>query len=1016
MPPDASSPFGELLKHYRAAAGLTQDALAERAGLSARTISDLERGVKHRPHDYTMQRLVRALDLTAEEQARLEAAGRLIPAQYAAFAGGGASGAIGYPDTPTPVLGRHGDVVAANRQVPSLARAAGVARRAVSPVPLVGRRSELALLEQFLAGEDDGGRAAPLLLLAGEPGIGKTRLLEVATERAIDRGYRVLAGGCHRQAEPEPYAPVLEALAHHLQAQTPAGLRAELAGCAWLVHLLPELAQTLEPLSSGAHGPEQERRLMFMAVARFLANVAGPAGTLLVLDDLQWAGSDALDLLVTLLRTGPTSLRSVGAYRETELPSHSPLWPVLADLAQAGLVRRHTIGPLDRAEAEVLFQHLVAGVELEQSIAVQQALHHAGGIPFFLASYAQALKLGSKEAVPWDLAQGVRQRVALLPQAGREMLVAAAVVGQQASWVLLAKVAGQTEEAALAGLEETCRAGLLVEDGEDGYAFAHHVIREVVEGDLGAARRAFLHRRVAEALEALPTEAAPEVLAYHYVRSGLAEKAAVYLERAGDAARARYAHAAAAEHYRSALTHLVSDADLARVGLKLGAVLTATGHYDEALTTLERAAGHYRRAGDWEGEARDIALLGEVHFRRGTVPEGLARVQAMLDALPASVQSGAAHLYVALARLGPRRELLAAAQRAAELARQGQDDAILATAEALVGYGLLLSHRPQEALALYGRLIPGYEAAGNLASLCLALTRRAHAHAALGAFADAQADLERALAAAERIDDQPLIADVLEFIGWHALIMGEWQAAEGYIGRLEEVARFLDTDHPPVTLLLLRGSLALYQGEWEQATEDFEEAERVARHTQDPMWRAVQDKLAARDLAIGDPEAALIRQEQVGGYLDRDAAWSRLVDHAEAHLRVGNLDRAEEIVAEALARFRERDDRLLQTELLRVHGMLLARRERWEEAEAAFVEASSLAHRLPYPYLEARSLSELGTMLTGRGELEDASRRLDEALAIFRRLGAAKDITRAERALAVLRQAPSRNYSEAPNS
>ncbi|MBV9279710.1 MAG: AAA family ATPase, partial [Chloroflexi bacterium] len=476
------SPFGELLKRYRAAAGLTQDELAERAGLSARTISDLERGIKRRPHDYTTQRLVRALDLTAEEQARLAAAGRPIPAnlrvQAAAPVAGEAPGETGYPDPRAPSPGREGDVAAANRQVPSAARAAGAARHAASLAPLVGRGGELALLERFLAGVEDGGAAAPLLLLAGEPGIGKTRLLEVAAGRAIDRGYRVLAGGCHRHAEHEPYAPLLEALAHHLQARKPAGLEPELAGCAWLVRLLPELAGTLEPLPSGAHGAEQERRLMFMAVARFLANVAGPAGTLLVLDDLQWAGADALDLLVSLLRTGPASLRVVGAYRETELPPHSPLWAALADLAPAGLVRRHTVGPLDPAEADALLHHLLAGVEPEQAMAVRQALDRAGGIPFFLVSYAQALKLGSKEAVPWDLAQGVRQRVALLPPAGREMLAAAAVVGRRASWALLTAVAAQAEEAGLAGLEDACRARLLLEDGEDGYVFGHHVIRE----------------------------------------------------------------------------------------------------------------------------------------------------------------------------------------------------------------------------------------------------------------------------------------------------------------------------------------------------------------------------------------------------------------------------------------------------------------------------------------------------------------------------------------------------------
>lgn len=812
-------------------------------------------------------------------------------------------------------------------------------------------------------------------------------------------------GGCQRRGGEDPYAPLPEALAHHLDLCPPASLGATLAGCAWLVRLLPELAAMLEPLPSAAVAPEQERRLIHAAVARLLANVAGTAGTVLILDDLQWAGPDALDVIETLARI-PGTARIVVAYRDTEVGPADPLGHLLADLAQARLATQQQLGPLAVADAAVLLEDLLLDMP-DGAGVMDEVLRHAGGTPLFLVSYAQALRQGGLTAVPWDVAQGVRQRVALVPVA-RELLGAAAVIGRRVPRLLLGVVAGQPAEVLLAGLEAACGARLLLEEGEDAYAFAHDVIREVLEAELGAGRRAFLHRRVAEALEAQPRAAPPEVLAYHYGRSGVDEKARAYQERAGDAARARYAHAAAAGYYRSALDHRATDADRARVGLKLDAVLTAAGHYDGAVASLERAVGWYEEAGDREGEARAVALLGEAHFRRGTIQEGLARVQAMLDSLPSSAQPGAAHLYVALARLGPRRELLAAAQQAADLARLEQDDGILATAEALVGYGLLLSQRPREALTLYQRLIPGYRAAGDFANLSLGLTRCAHAHAALGAFGEAQVDLERALAAAERIDDRPLLAEVLELLGWHALITGEWQAAEGYVCRLEEVAGSLGTDHPPLVLLLLRGDLALHRGEWERSADDFEEAESVALRTQDRLWTAVQDKLATHDLATGHPEAALSRMERLGSHLDSDAAWGRLVDYAEAHLRAGHRQLAEEIAAEALAHYRERDDRLRQAELLRVQGMVLAEQDRWEEAEAAFAEVISRAHRLPYPYLEGRTLYELGGMLAHRGDPENARCRLDEALMIFRRLGAGKDIAQVEQVLTTLRQPPTR--------
>src|SRR5438067_1778162 len=293
--------------------------------------------------------------------------------------------------------------------------------------PFVGRSRELVLLERHLAGE-----GPPLLLLAGEPGIGKSRLLQEAEQRAGAHGLCALAGRCQHRGDETPYAPLLPALARHLQAQAPAQLRADLRGCAWLVCLLPELAGgPIEPLPAWTLPPEQERRLLFAAVAQYLRNVAGPAGTLLLLDDLQWAGPDALALLASLLHAD-APLRVIGAYRDTVV---------------------------------------------------------------------------------------------------------------------------QPEDALVAALEGACQARLLEEEPE-GYRFAHDVIREVVEGQLSEGRRLLLHRRVAEVLEAGEGEPPVELLAYHYSRSDVHDKAVHYLEQAGDHAQAQLAHAAAEGYYRELVERL----------------------------------------------------------------------------------------------------------------------------------------------------------------------------------------------------------------------------------------------------------------------------------------------------------------------------------------------------------------------------------------------------------------------------------------------------------------------------
>src|SRR5579859_7912593 len=270
-----SPTFGELLRRYRAAAGLTQEALAEQAGLGARTVSDLERGVAHRPQRHTLRLLADALGLPPRDRSRLVAAAADNVLAMAPF-------------------GESDERAAAS---------------ALSP--LVGRAVELKLLESHVNEE-----SPPLLMFAGEPGIGKTRLLREGEQYGIAAAMTVLWGGCRQRSAQEPYTPVVEALSDYIDGQSAAQLRSILKGCSWLIRLLPELAEAL-PAPPGDLHPTQERRLLFRAVIRFLRNVAGPGGVLLELDDLQWAGTDALDLLGTLVRSAPeVPLRVIGAYRE----------------------------------------------------------------------------------------------------------------------------------------------------------------------------------------------------------------------------------------------------------------------------------------------------------------------------------------------------------------------------------------------------------------------------------------------------------------------------------------------------------------------------------------------------------------------------------------------------------------------------------------------------------------------------------------------------------------------------
>jgi predicted ATPase len=297
------------------------------------------------------------------------------------------------------------------------------ARPAGSAVPFVGREAERALIEQHLAGE-----GPPLLLLAGEPGIGKSRLLSEASQWASAQGWRVLAGGCHPRSRQEPFAPLIEALSGALSGLSPAEQRDRLRGCGWLVRFLPELADLVPtPAASWNIPPEQERRLMFAAVLRFLANSASPAGLLLVLDDLHWSGTDALDLVSSLLRSSQeTPLRVIGTYRSTEVQPTDPFGGLIAELAPAHLVREQRLEQLSPQEATTLLTGLLEEAGVTASKQRQQVLARTGCLPFFLVSYVQALRAGvlpdTERDVPWNVAQSIRQRVLVLPEGARELL------------------------------------------------------------------------------------------------------------------------------------------------------------------------------------------------------------------------------------------------------------------------------------------------------------------------------------------------------------------------------------------------------------------------------------------------------------------------------------------------------------------------------------------------------------------------------------------------------------------
>ncbi len=973
--------FGALLKRYRRAAGLSQEALAKRAGYSIGYLSKLERSARL-PTPATVELLADALALDAPERDALQ--------RTVQHLSGSPRVVFLHPRALLPP----------------------------PPPPLVNRAHELAHLERHLAGH---GR--PVLLFTGEPGIGKTRLLQEAAEQGQSFGWCVLESGHCQHRREGLYAPILGALESYVRNQPPARLRSSLHGCTWLVRLLPELADIAGvPMPTWVLPPEQERRLMFAAAERFLTNVAGPAGTLLVLDDLQRADADGIDLLGTLaLAPGERPLRIVGAYRNTEVRPEDGLAVLLADLARHRLVKRVVLGPLAPEAAAELLDGLLDGTPQgpDRTAWRESVLRQARGVPFYEVCYAEGLQTGAVEStpaesdVPWDIAQTIRQRVAMLPMCAQRVIQIVALADQRSSRALLVRVATQSgcEEAeALAGLDDACQARLLVADGEDAYAFTHEPIQEVVEGDLGVAQRTQLHLELARALEGESGEPPLEELAAHYTRAGESEKAVTYLQLVGVRAEALHANAAAADYYRALAERLeglgrAGEAAWARE--RLGTVLCQIGQYEPALEALEQALETYRRTGDYEGEGRAAAQIGWVHGFRGTIDEGIVRLQRELLGAAQLSPHGSASLYIVLANLfylsGRYTDQLDAARRAVDLARIVEDQGLLALAETQRGSALdLLGHLAEGLRALEDQAIPLARAVGDPWTLAHALARAGKSYLLQGAFDVALRRAEEALAVAERLDDPEMIAFMLYKRGRVAFYTGEWDRARADIERAAGAIRRGKTTWWTSIILIGLGELCLSTGQWERASACAAEGLALGKQRGDlHALRRAHGLLAERELMEGHAQQVRARLEPL---LDRPGQQEREVTEllpllAQAYLDLDDVGQASALAASSVARATAANLRLVLADALRVQASVALRQRRWQDAVDALERALSLSRAMPYPYAEARALYVYGLMHQQKGEPEQARERLAAALTILNRLGEQLYAKHVERAL-----------------
>jgi class 3 adenylate cyclase/tetratricopeptide (TPR) repeat protein len=498
------------------------------------------------------------------------------------------------------------------------------------PSPFVGRSNELARLTELLpAGADESLRVA---LLAGEPGSGKSRLVRELAHDAADEGVLVLYGSCDAVVN-TPYQPFLEAL-DFLVDVLPADVLRWCVGTGGgeLTRLLPDLPARLGPLGTPAGAdPDTERHRLQTAVSDFLERVGELQPVLFVVDDLHWADASTLHLFRHLARVGEARLLLLATYRDREPEVRPEFTDALADISRLeelermrldGLdgedidefVRRSTDGDVEVAELAPSIEELTAGnpflvCELWRALVESEALDVTEG----RVRLAQPI---AEVSSPDSVREVVQFRLARLDEQTRVLLEVAAVIGAEFELAVLRRAVPETVEFSTA-LDDAVRSGTIEELPGLTHRFTHELVRRAVADDLTGVRRAELHVRVGEALEAVhaanPGRVLP-ALAYHFTLGAPVadtERAVHYNVEAAESAMAALAYEDAAAHFTQALELGVEDArERARLELERANAHRFSGQWLPALEASRAAAALAREVGDAELFAR-AALRSE---------------------------------------------------------------------------------------------------------------------------------------------------------------------------------------------------------------------------------------------------------------------------------------------------------------------------------------------------------------------------------------------------------------------
>jgi len=706
----------------------------------------------------------------------------------------------------------------------------------------VGRRREMAALDEHLVAvrREAAGR---LVLVEGEAGVGKTRLVHEWLATVDDA--LVLESRCFEAEQSIPYHPWSDLLRTSMDRARWQELKLPDLWVAELTHLLPELHAIFPGLPDlTTPDPQLARGRLGEAIHQWLRALGRQSSICLFLDDLQWVDRASLAVLGYLMRhSAGLPLMLVGAQREQET---DPAWDRTQNLlTREGLCHKMTLFRLSFSDMAIVARH--SGFQAPDPDAfLKRLFRETEGNPLFVVEILQSLQglevdPSGEWPIPPTIKGVIQARLDRLSTPARQMLAIAAIIGRSFAHTTLRAVTEQPVGQVLAALDEGISAGLIVER-EGRYDFAHDQTRAVLYGRVSQTRRRHLHYRVAEALEASQRdELSPYLglLANHFEAAGEAEKARLYAFREAKRAVELYADEDALAWYGRAFAlseiaplempphtlpqvipfqqrtvSIVQPVDaLGIVYRQQGLVHQRCGRYDVARQLFERALTRATERGRRDEQSAAHGLLSFLCYLQGDYEALAQHAQRALDLATEAGENGLRadglrNLGIAAYRRGKYEQAIALYRESLAASRTIDDKAGMAKCYNNVGFALRTLHRFDEAVVSFQQALHLYEETGSIEGRAGVLANIGSVYARSGELEQALDCLQRAIALSNKSHAHWITAKAYRTLGSVHLQAGRWDDALASAEKARELAEELGSKEDLGAAYRLLGEIA----------------------------------------------------------------------------------------------------------------------------------------------------------------------------------------------------------------